>query len=377
MHGRLTALCVVLALGCGSKTGLLIPDADLPFDAGMDAGFDAGIDAPMCMPQPVELRQRGAQIMFVLDRSQSMDDTMAGERRDPGDPRPSRWDVMADTFEAVFGGADPLLEIGAKIYPDAPDGFSTPEEACNVDRGVNFAPAMDRAQRLVNLIRATTPMGGTPTGAALDEVERFFSTRPAPGVPRFVVLATDGGPNCRPDLDVDPTRCLCTGRPEQCSPATAGIYAPYNCIDERRTLDVIARLAPSMPVYVIGIDDPTRPDLADVLDRMAIAGGRPRDPDAGRRFYSVARTADLEDALTTITDEIARCVFGLDPAIPPDASLSVSIGDVLVARDGTRSEGWDYTRADRAELTLFGGACERLTATGGPITAEILCDATE
>ncbi|MCA9608593.1 MAG: VWA domain-containing protein [Myxococcales bacterium] len=368
----IVAAALVLGLGCGAKTGLLIPDADLPFDAGMDAGFDAGIDAPICMPQPVALQRRGAQVMFVLDRSNSMNDTLQGEDRPPATD-PSRWEILGETLEAVLMGADPLIEVGAKVYPNPPDVFDTPEEACRVTSGIDLAPARGRIRRLVDIFQTTIPSGGTPTADALIEVDDFFIGRPAPGVPRFVVLATDGGPNCHPDPTIPPGTCLCTGGPGDCDSPDFG---PYNCIDEDRTIEVISRLSGerSIPVYVIGIDDPTRPDLADVLDRMAVAGGRPREADMGRRFYSVANRDDLEVALTTITDTIARCVFEVDPAVPPGATLEVSLDGTRVARDGTRTEGWDLTAPDGSELTLFGGACERVTTSGGMVTAEILCE---
>ncbi|MCB9597451.1 MAG: VWA domain-containing protein [Sandaracinaceae bacterium] len=370
----LVAATFALALaGCGAKTGLLIPDADLPYDAGMDGGYDAGIDAPICMPQPVALQRRGAQIMFVLDRSNSMDDTLQGENREPGDPRPSRWDVLGTTLEAVLMGADPLLEMGAKIYPAVLDMVNTPAEACMVEPGIDITPARGRIPRLVRLFQTTAPGGGTPTADALNEVETFFMNRPAPGVPRFVVLATDGGPNCHPDPSIPTSECLCTGGPGACTADPD--FGPYNCIDETRTLDVIRRLSASgIPVYVIGIDDPMRRDLADVLDRMAIAGERPRDVPGERRFYSVGDRTDLEEALTTITDTIARCVFELDPTPTLDATLEVSVDGTILAQDGTRTEGWDFTAPDRTEITLFGGACERVTTSGGRVTAEILCD---
>lgn len=48
---RLGMLGIALvAASCGAKTGLLIPDAELPEDAGMDAPMDSGIDSGICMP---------------------------------------------------------------------------------------------------------------------------------------------------------------------------------------------------------------------------------------------------------------------------------------------------------------------------------------
>jgi hypothetical protein len=123
---------------------------------------------------------------------------------------------------------------------------------------------------------------------------------------------------------------------------------------------------------VIGIDDPTRPDLADVLDELAVAGGRPRDVAGERRFYSVRRPDDLRGALTTLTDSISRCVFTVRPAPGSSADLDLRVDGVPVARDTGHVEGWDFDGGSHGEVTLFGSACDRVTA-GGMITAEVVC----
>lgn len=371
---RAAWIAATLLVGCGAKTGLLIPDSGP--DAGMDAAMDAGVDTGVCMPEELALERRGAQVIFAIDRSNSMDDTIDGQHRDPGDPRPSRWDILGTTLGTVLADADPLLEIGAKFFPavQIEGRDTTPEEACSVDPGIDIPPARSNVPALLAVFARTGPGGGTPTASALGEVQAFFERRPAFGVPRFVVLATDGGPNCNPDTGVPPDRCVCTGPPPTCNDSP--MFGPYNCLDEGSTLPVIEGIFTTFeaPVYVIGLDDPMRPDLADVLDRMAVAGGRPRDIPGERRFYSVRRTEDLRGALTAITESIARCVFNVSPTPRPDATVEVRIDDVLVARDGTRTEGWDFTSPDRSELTLFGGACARVTATDGTVTAEILCE---
>lgn len=362
-------------LGCGAKTGLLIPDASLMVDAGVDAGPDAGPDADMCLPRPVVLQRRGAQVMLVTDRSNSMNDPIEGS----GGVGPSRWDVLAEVLGEVLAESDPLIELGAKFYPSTVGDPTTPMEACSVDPGVDLLPARGNADRLLRFFSDTGPNGGTPTAGGLQAVQEFFESRPAPFVPRFVILATDGGPNCNPFPDVPPGMCVCTGAPQQCDPRLppdgAGEYAAYNCLDESNTLSVIRSLFGDLeiPVYVIGIDDRTRPDLGDVLDRMAIEGGRPREDGAGRRFYSVAEADDLRDALTAITNSISRCAFTLTPAPTADATVDVRIGDLVVPRDPTRAEGWDFTNPSRSEMTIFGGACERVSAGDEEVTAEILC----
>lgn len=378
------SLAALAASGCGAKTGLTIPDADVEPDAGMDAGVDAGPDAgpdaAVCVPDELALERRGAQILFTIDRSNSMGRTLDDMDPEPGEP--SRWELVQEVLDEVLSEADPeLLEVGAKFYPqrDIPM-MATPEQACSVDPGIDLRPAPNNADRLLRFFDTTEPNGGTPTAAALGEVRDFFERRPALNVPRFVVLATDGGPNCNPMPDIGPPMCTCTGQPAQCDPRDpplgVGEFASYNCLDEGPTLDVVERLFEelSIPVYVIGIDDPTRPDLADVLDRMAVTGGRPRDEDlGGRRFYSVRRPDDLRGALTTITESISNCVFSVEPAPSADASVSVTIDGLRVARDRTRTEGWDFTTPDRDELTLFGGACARATATEGEVLAVVEC----
>ena len=378
MGARRFALLVVLfCSGCGAKTGLLIEDSGVAMDTAVDTMPDTIEDAPMCTPDPIRLERRGAQIFFAVDRSNSMADTIDGEDLPDGELRGSRWYTLRDALSAALAGSDPLLEIGAKFYPGIDAGMpDTPEQACGIDPGIDLEPGRNNVEPLLDFFNATVPGGGTPTASGLNEIGDYFASRPEPFVPRFVVLATDGGPNCNPDTGVPPGMCVCTGQPFQCDPTgPAMMFAPYNCLDEARTLAAVTAIASlGVPVYVVGIDDPTRPDLADVLDAMAIAGGRPREEGLGRRFYSVRRPEDLDEALMSITDNITRCVFTMAPRPAVDAVVEIRVGDAFVPRDPTRSEGWDFTEPDRSEVTLFGGACARAVASVDGVTAEILCD---
>lgn len=362
---------LALIAGCGAKTGLLIPDAGP--DAGMDAGPDAGMDAGRCIPQPVALERRGGQVMFVIDRSNSMADTFDG--RDPVGGEPTRWTLVGDVLGQVLADADPLLEVGGKFYPQFNLDPAGPEEACAVDEGVDLPPARGNADRLLGVFSTTSPAGGTPTAFALEEVRDFYARRPAANIPRFVILATDGGPNCNPDTGVSRFECVCTGQPDSCASPDAAEFGPYNCLDEARTIAAIEDIfgTHEIPVYVIGILDPTRPDLADVLDRMAVAGGRPREMPGEREFYDVGDPAELRGALMTITDSIAECVFVMQPAARETDIVTVSIDGVMIPRDTSRVDGWDFTTSERGEITLFGGACERVTRTGGEVIAHIEC----
>ena len=108
-----------------------------------------------------------------------------------------------------------------------------------------------------------------------------------------------------------------------------------------------------------------------MLDAMAVAGGRPLPPSAPQRFYDVQSPEDLDDALISITDSIARCVFTFDQLTPDDLGV-IAIDNVEIQRDTTRENGWDYT--GEGEITLFGSACGRAGELTSLVQGGTLCD---
>ena len=106
--------------------------------------------------------------------------------------------------------------------------------------------------------------------------------------------------------------------------------------------------------------------LADVMDRMAIAGGRPREG-SRRSFYSVRTAAELREALDVITSSISECGF-VSPSVPADdTTFSVTLDGEPVPRSET--DGWTWTNRAFGELELFGSWCERAREPGAEIVA--------
>lgn len=348
------------ANGCGARTGLTIPD----YDAGPDAPMDAGTDAPdaplVCMPGEFPILPTSADVVFTIDRSGSMRLTIDGLEDMP--PDTWRWAILRDALAGAFATLDPRVRVGAKFYPDPIMIGPTPvptEVACATSSGIDVPISATGRSRILDVFDTTEALGGTPTALAL--VEAAAAARASTSTRRFIVLATDGGPNCNGVL----TRpCVCTSGPGDCD----GIDGEFSCLDDRRTINVIDstfRLA-GIPVFVVGIEDPSRPDLADVMDAMAVAGGRPREG-APRRFYSVRTAAELREALDVITSTISLCGF-VSPSVPPDDStFSIEIDGERVPRDG--GEGWAWTDRSRGELEVFGTWCERAQRPGAEIVA--------
>lgn len=358
-----------LLLGaCGAKTGLKYEEA------GVDASEDAAVDAPffdvgpdVCIDEPpVRLEGQRATVAFVIDASNSMNFGLSGEREpSPGDP--SRWSVTIEALDAALRGRDDRLDLGAKLFPNADISDVDPDEACRVTNRLDLEVASNNLDSLLGRLSRRLPAGGTPTARAISVTRRALEGRPSEN-PQFVVLVTDGAPNCNQSLRPP---CDCTGL-EGCDDPTFG---PILCLDERQTLGAIDETfaGAGIPVYVIGVEDPSRPEYADVLDRMAIAGGRPRE-DSGRYFYEVSRSEELVDAFETITDQIALCVFRAPDGTDVERFNRLDVEGVPVMRDPTRVQGWDVTNAATGEITLYGLACERVSQGADRVTGLVLCE---
>ena len=352
------ASLLLLAVGCGAKTGLLVPEID------EDASVDMSIDPDMpdlatvdgCMDVPFPLTPRPAEVIFTIDRSTSM--ALGLDGLPPDDPSRSRWRILGDVLGDTLRG-EPLISAGGKFFPEVVDPGPDlgPEDVCIVTTEVEVAPGPGSTNRILRVFSDTEPFGGTPTVDATRVAADFLLERTDPDVPQFIVLATDGGPNCNPPPG-PLGACDCAGLPMSCMDPTFG---RVNCLDDERAIRVIGEIADSgVPVFLVGFDDPTRPDLAAVLDDMAVAGGRPRPVGSSRRFYDVRDRTDLEDALGEITASVGRCLLVTDFVPSPGLEVQVRIDGMPIPEDPTN--GWQWRDPMGGEIELLGDACRLATA---------------
>ena len=350
---------MLVVTACGSKTGLRVPER------GNDAGPDADTDGSICASGRDTLEQRVPEVLFVIDQSRSMEFGLDG-RTDPP-PEDTRWVLLGDSLIRAIEARGDGFSFGALLFPDAPTPIQDIQEACRLDSAVDIPIGGDNLGRLSQLFQIGDPSGGTPTAEALRLARSRFA-EPLPGVQRFVVLATDGAPNCNPDPPVPPPACVCTGdSPMTCNDPETG---PYQCLDDVSAITAVQALADEdgIPVYVIGIDDPTKPEYRSVLDAMAIAGRRPR-PEGAERYYDVRREEDLDDALEEITESLARCIYYLGGSLASADIESVRVGSTLIPRDPAGRDGWRVSNPASGEISLHGSACELAEGSGEPLTA--------
>jgi hypothetical protein len=363
---------------CGSRTGLFVePPIDaaiadvvpiVPRDARVDAPVvvDASKDAieePVgCIPGNFTFTLATSQLMFVLDRSGSMDFELTSNDPPPVG-QPSRWTALRSSLAQTITPFQNEIAMGARFFPsENADGFD-PVLACMQDSAsASIKPALGNAGAILGVFTSSSPVGGTPSAAALQLAAQEVSS--SRGLARAMVIATDGAPNCNAVLD--PDTCTCTSASGSCVNNADGT----NCLDRTRTVQTITDIFQDrkIPVFVIGIG--VTGNFASTLDAMAVAGGRPRP--SPPRYYAADTPAELTDAFTAVRDSVSKCSY-ITPSSPQDPdAITVEIGGQLLTRDPNHLDGWDWIDQAYGHLQLFGSACDLATATnvGGTITCD-------
>jgi hypothetical protein len=334
------------------------PDGSTP--NGRDAGLDGAVP---CVPGKFNFELATAQLMFVIDRSGSMERDLRGGQVAPG--QQSRWTLLRDALFQTITPFDGQIAMGAKFYPEPVDDPANGEEACRVDTGTAIAPKRGGAKDILDVFDTTEPRGGTPTAEAVQRAADFLAERRT--VARTLVLATDGAPNCNPSLD--PRTCVCTSLDTGCTSPNSR----YSCLDDTRTVNAIRDISNNrkIPVYVIGIGGLEKPEFGRVLDDMAVAGGRPRAETP--RYYSVQTASEMKQALASIASSVAKCTY-LTPSAPTDAdSISVEVDGKPVGRDPSHTNGWDWVDKAYGTIAFFGAACDAASNGSAVLTGVVTC----
>lgn len=317
-----------------------------PGDGGaLDAGLDAGTpDAgPIpCIPGQLSLKKALPTVMFVLDRSGSMNQKLGSV---------SRWKALTNALDLALPSVSDQMEMGAYVFPTG-----TSSTSCSVSGETTLAPKLGNAELLIQNMRERSPAGHTPTAAAIATAGTILSTYRAATAARAMVLATDGAPNCNGMLSVNTCVCESGGGNRKCSD-------PLLCLDDDRTVaEVRGWQKKGVPTYVIGLKDATTPIFEATLNAMAIAGGHPL---LGKTesYYAVTSESELDAAMVNIRNQVGGCVY-LTTSLP---DLN---GSIVVRLNGTPlkfESGWIWGNQANGEVVLVGDACLEAAATETPV----------
>ena len=289
-----------------------------------------------CAEGDFTLASVAPQVMLVLDRSGSMGSSFGTS---------TRWATTVAALEVALPPVDATMQLGLFLFP----AQSLTGQECTVSSTPAFWPSAGQVGAILSSLRSTSMVGGTPTAAALDAAAAALDGT----VPRAMVLATDGLPNCNAALNA--ATCAC---PSQ------GCGSAARCIDDARTLERLSAWAEAgIPTFIIGIGDEVQ--STSLLDAMAKAGGRPF---SGAHAYAAASSpATLQQAFIDIRDQLSACTFVTASVPDQGGAMTVWLDGVPVPHDASGTQGWAWSAEARGELVLRGDWCARAIAAEHPV----------
>jgi hypothetical protein len=360
--------------------------------------------------EPLVGRRLKPNVMLLVDTSASMTDPV--DKSDPdcllsgpnggkicGDEDacnpaicPTRWTELQAAVPKFLADTGAFVRFGLTTYPD-PRGEAGILATCRTASETTVRRALPTAEDDASLLANANqindiiqgipnagqgrPLGGTPTSLSLRFVKNLAGLQDAERK-QFVVLLTDGLPNCNGEniyKGPDP-RCRCTAS------TCTGAAEKLGCLDMEASVEAVRELAgKEITTIVIGFGTETAAgDGPAVLDAMARAGGfartckegetscGPNDPcDAVTRlcqrpFYQAGNQTELAQVLESISKEVVNlqpCLVELDPSqLPSDPKL------IVVYVEGERTPAGADTWELTDEGVLFTGAmCERIKAS--------------
>ncbi len=351
------------------------------------AGFDpetycGGIfKGRTCGATQVSADVRVVNMLLVVDESGSMRDP-------PTTGAASKWTIMGQALSAALNKVKEDINFGLLLYPYKEGGINADSdsitEVCalpgDAAAAVNIpiGSGATAVQQIVDKVQSQVPAGGTPTADALARAYDYFATgdgRMLPGT-RWVLLATDGGPNCNAGLTCEADRCTQNLDGKCPSGNCCSGQWGFICLDDQATTNAIAKLASSgIKTFVVGF--PGSEAYATSLNTFANAGKVPNNGPNGEKYYPVSASSALDDLTKAFEAITTKLVTTCD--IPLSATPQVSVDKINVAidcklqtplqsttaPDAAGADGFyiDYT-FEPAHLKLVGQTCDSITAVG-------------
>jgi von Willebrand factor type A domain len=288
------------------------PTASVPDMAEAPLPSTPPPDAPdlgNCGAMEFALQRVEPNVMLVIDRSGSMGDPVATGSAT------TKWVDLKNAVSSLVTNYDSQMRLGAAIFSS--DGNCA---AANIDVPV----AATAGATVMTKLNAQGPTGNTPTAAALDTVIAKGLLNDATRA-NYVVLATDGLPNCT-DTDV-----------------TSRVTKLYN-------------QTPSVKTYVIGMGDGTSSDPTQ-LNAWADAGHTART--GATHYYQTTSPQELKAAFDAIVGGIVSCDFKMMQTAPDPSLITVTENGTAVSPSPTNGYSYDSTTNT---VTLHGTACDLLTS---------------
>jgi hypothetical protein len=366
---------VILPLACADKKRAPLA-ATGPVDSGIsgtDAGLMLDVDQPPtgpCGSESIPAISNPPNISFIIDHSDSMRETLAGSGL-------SKYENARIALRDVLRAVGHRVNYGVTIFPglDGSTGCEAGDELMKVAPGdpPSYARAGKNGPRLKDLLsrlQIADTDGGTPTAATLTKSLESLSKLEGA---TYVVLVTDGAPNCNLDLMCNAGACIpnieqqaveCTSSFNCCAPDESRPKANLSCVDADASVAAVQALSDAgIKTFVVGM--PGSEPYVALLNQMAEAGGTARAGDT--KFYPVNDTEALEQSLVEIAASVAiSCDIALNYDPPDRDFVNVYFDGVVVEYDP--EGGWEWT--EDGHVAIRGAACDQLT-TGDVLEVQV------
>ncbi len=315
---------------------------------------------------------------------------------------PTRWSTLSSTLTEFLASNYASARYGLTFFPQPagsniihqcePTSYVVAPIPSTPDDSTDFQQLADAGIHALLAVQSTNPMGdagtggGTPTGDSF----KFFNANPSavvdPVRDAYVLLLTDGLPNCNANLasTVGTSACVCTLSSDQdCVDAQPqGI----GCLDDMATVNVISELqsVQKITTVVLGFGaDTAAPAARSTLEAMAVAGGFaprlcPNKKDAcgptnpcdlatglcSKQYYEATDGTSLADALNQIYAGVGAkaCVVPLTVVPANQDLISVLVNGTPVL---SGPDTWTYEPTDGGTptLTFVGSLCTEIQAS--------------
>jgi hypothetical protein len=333
----------------GGRDGTVevVAEPDVTAEPDMDAVEpipDLVEEEPTCAESTISMIEVVPDVLILLDRSGSMMTDI------PVPPYRPLWHIITRAIlEIVESPRDDEVWFGLMTFPGPSCGCDPP-----LPGDILVEPVVGAHDAIDDAFSGLEVCGGTPTSTSLQSALGYLVTSTTDH-PKYVLLATDGAPNCNPYLD--PSTCTCT------SPAGC----PYGewCLDDELTYDVLDMLCEAgIKTFVLGMMGWTY-EYHWVLQNMATHG-------CTHRFYAADDPEEIDGALDDIMRYVADCNVGVRCSRIPDPELVnfyLRPDGTVIPRSLEHEIGWDWVEACEdgssvGQVAFFGEHCDHLLDRG-------------
>jgi hypothetical protein len=288
-------------------------DGDTDGDTDTDTDGDTDTDTDRCSEMLFDIQAQPVNMLILLDRSNSMSQSkFSGETYEMVTDR-ALSDLITKTDNDIFN-------FGLAAFPAEEcvrEGATGYDQLCYPSNQIITDIGPDSGATIKTQLNVLDTCGGTPTAGSLNWADSYLSTFLSGNAaladnPTFILLATDGAPNCAAGLDTS----IC----QNTNPDNELNYSQQclNAIDTQNAAQSlfsgISYTDPSngeqktkqISTYVVGIGEDLGPDgiWSAVMNGIAAAGsGGTRD------YFPVSDSVSLSSALTRIVSDATPCVL--------------------------------------------------------------------